>query len=413
MSNVVFKSEVMRSTKDLWSSFPFIEAYPELAYLDSAATTQKPASVIRRLEQYYSASNANIHRGVYALSQKATDAYEGARGCVAEFLSANSEREIIFLKGATEGFNLLAHSFLKPRLEEGDEIILSIAEHHANIVPWQIVCQEKGAKIQTLPLTSHYQLDVDALEFLITSRTKLISITHLSNTLGTVSDIKRAVEIAKKHGIPIVIDGAQAVSHLPVNVQELDCDFYVFSGHKIYGPTGIGVLYGREKFLNEMPPYQGGGDMIEVVEMNYSTYKKSPERFEAGTPPIAGAVGLAEAISFVKMIGFEAIHEHEKELQLTLESLLRSIDGITMFGSYANGRIGPLSFVADWGHPHDIGTILDQHNVAVRTGHHCTQPLMNQLGVSSTVRASLGIYSNKQDLEKLYEGLQHARKLLS
>ena len=248
MSNVVFKSEVMRSTKDLWSSFPFIEAYPELAYLDSAATTQKPASVIRRLEQYYSASNANIHRGVYALSQKATDAYEGARGCIAEFLSANSEREIIFLKGATEGFNLLARSFLKPRLEEGDEIILSIAEHHANIVPWQIVCQEKGAKIQTLPLTSHYQLDVDALEFLITSRTKLISITHLSNTLGTVSDIKRAVEIAKKHGIPIVIDGAQAVSHLPVNVQELDCDFYVFSGHKIYGPTELVFCMDEKSF---------------------------------------------------------------------------------------------------------------------------------------------------------------------
>ncbi len=392
--------------------FPYLDRYPDLAYLDSAATTQKPASVIRVLESFYSNSNANIHRGVYRLSQQASEAYETARSVVADFISARSDREIIFLKGATEGFNLLAQSFLRPRLEEGDEIILSIAEHHANIVPWQIVCREKNAKILALPLDDEYCVDVRALEQMISPRTKLISLTHLSNTLGTLTNVHAACSIAGKHGIPIVIDGAQAVSHVPVNVQELGCDFYLFSGHKLYAPTGIGVLYGREAHLHEMPPYQGGGGMIETVELSTSTYKESPEKFEAGTPPIASAIGLGEAISFVNSIGLDVIQTHERYLQEQVDVVLSSVPGVSFFGTSDN-RAGPISFIADWGHSHDIGTILDQHQVAVRTGHHCTMPLMNSLGVSSTARISFGVYSEKRDLEKLYEGLQHARKLLS
>jgi cysteine desulfurase / selenocysteine lyase len=397
---------------DLRSYFPCLLSYPELVYLDSAATTQKPAPVIRALEHFYTKSNANIHRGVYQLSQRATEQYDRARSIISRFISANSEREIVFLKGATEGFNLLAHSFLRPRLEEGDEIIISIAEHHANIVPWQMVCKEKKATIKALPLTSDFCVDVDALEQMITPRTKLISVTHVSNALGTCTEVHRASEVARKHGIPLVIDGAQAVSHIPVDVSQIGCDFYIFSGHKLYGPTGIGVLYGRETLLNEMPPWQSGGDMIEIVELSGSTFKKSPDRFEAGTPPIAAAIGLAEAVSFVNSVGFDAIIEHDKYMQKQVDEILCAVEGISFFGHH-DKRIGPVSFVAEWGHPHDIGTILDQHQVAIRTGHHCTQPLMNELKVSSTARVSFGVYSTTRDLNKLYEGLVHARKLLS
>jgi cysteine desulfurase/selenocysteine lyase len=410
--NQIHTARGVSALNGIRESFPYLDAYPDLSYLDSAATTQKPASVIRAIEHYYVSSNANIHRGVYTLSQIATDAYDNARSKVSSFIGAGSPKEIIFVKGATEGFNLLAQSFLRPRLEEGDEVILSIAEHHANIVPWQMICQEKKASIRVLPLTEDHTLDVSALSALITPKTKLISLTHLSNTLGTKTDIKEAVRIAKASGVPVVVDGAQAVSHIPVDVTDLDCDFYVFSGHKLYGPTGIGVLYGKEYLLKDMPPYQGGGDMIEIVTMDTSTFKAPPERFEAGTPPIAGAVGLAEAITFMEEVGFDFIASNEKELHVKAREMLGSIPGIQIFGS-GNSHIGPISFVAEWGHPHDIGTILDQHQVAVRTGHHCTQPLMNVLGVSSTVRISFGVYSTEQDLQNLHKGLEHARKLLS
>jgi cysteine desulfurase / selenocysteine lyase len=411
-SNQIYTAKDLPSLNGIRKCFPYLDAYPDLSYLDSAATTQKPASVIRAIEHYYTSSNANIHRGVYALSQIATDAYDNARRKVASFIGARSPNEIVFVKGATEGFNLLAQSFLRPRLEEGDEVILSIAEHHANIIPWQMICQEKKASIRVLPLTEDHTLDVSTLSELINSKTKLISLTHLSNTLGTKTNIKEAVRIAKERGVPVVVDGAQAVSHIPVDVTELDCDFYVFSGHKLYGPTGIGVLYGKQILLKEMPPYQGGGDMIEIVSMETSTFKDPPERFEAGTPPIAGAVGLAEAIVFMQEVGFDYITCHEKELLVKAREILSSIPGIKMFG-LGDSHIGPISFIAEWGHPHDIGTILDQHQVAVRTGHHCTQPLMNFLGVSSTVRVSFGIYSTEQDLRNLHKGLEHARKLLT
>lgn len=402
--------------------FPYLKKNQNLVYLDSAATTQKPETVINALGDFYTSKNANINRGVYSLSQVSSEAYNNARLNLARFISARSSNEIVFLKGATEGFNLLANSFLKPRLEEGDEIILSVAEHHANIVPWQIVCNEVGATIKVLPLKEDYSVQVEALNELITKKTKLISLIHVSNTLGSLTDVHLASHIAKAHSIPLVIDGSQAVSHLPVNVKDIDCDFYLFSGHKLYGPTGIGVLYGKEELLNEMPPYQTGGDMIEIVDFSGSTFKNAPQRFEAGTPPIAGAIGLSAAIDFINSIGFGSIINHEYILQNKLISVLNSVDGLKVF--YRDKELssnisdiekfsGPVSFIADWAHPHDIGTILDAKNIAVRTGHHCTQPLMKYLNVNSTTRVSLGLYSNEDDIERLYEGLLYARKILS
>lgn len=409
--NIVSISDSDAKFAKIRSSFPYLQQHPTLAYLDSAASAQKPRCVIDAVSDYYAYSHANIHRGVYQLSQTATDQYDHARKVTANFIGAK-EKEIVFLRGATEALNLLAQSFLRPNISKGDEILISVVEHHANIVPWQIVCQEKGAKIRALPLTKDHCIDLSKLESMISNKTKLISLTHVSNALGSVTDVKQVVAIAKKHNIPVAIDGAQAVSHFPVDVAELGCDFYVFSGHKLYGPTGIGVLYGREELLAQMPPYQGGGDMIEYVEIEKSTYQAPPQRFEAGTPNIAGAIGLAVAMDFVSEIGFAKIATHERLLHDKLESLLTSIPGITTFGPKGK-RVGGISFIADWGHPHDIGTILDTHNVAVRTGHHCAQPLMQALGVGATTRVSFGVYTNSAELDAFDKALRHAYEILS
>lgn len=392
-------------------SFPYLEQHPDLAYFDSAASAQKPQCVIDCLSNYHAYSHANIHRGVYRLSQEATEKFDHARKIVADFLGAES-KEIVFTRGTTEGFNLLAHSYLRPLLAADDEVLISVAEHHANIIPWQLVCKEKGAKLKALPLTKDHRIDIDQLDSMLSPKTKLISLTHLSNALGTVTDVKRIVQIAKKHDIPVALDGAQSIAHLPVDVKELGCDFYLFSGHKLYGPTGIGVLYARYDLLAKMPPYQGGGDMIEFVTIDESSFQQAPQRFEAGTPNIAGAVGLAEAIRFVSNIGFERIIEHDNKLQQKAVEVLESVPGIRLFGPLGQ-RVGAISFVADWGHPHDIGTILDTHNVAVRTGHHCAQPLMQALGVGATTRVSFGVYNNTKELDKLREALMHAHSLLS
>ncbi|MCL4123132.1 UNVERIFIED_CONTAM: hypothetical protein GTU68_049334 [Idotea baltica] len=391
--------------------FPYLEQHSNLTYLDSAASAQKPRAVIDAISDYYSFSHANIHRGVYKLSQTATDKYDHSRIVAAKFVGSKVN-EVVFLRGATEGFNLLAHSYLRPILSADDEVIISVAEHHANIVPWQIVCKEKGAKLKALPLTEDHCIDISKLEEMISPRTKLISLTQVSNALGTVTDIKKVVEIAKKFNIPVAIDGAQAVSHFAVDVKELGCDFYIFSGHKLYGPTGIGILYGREELLEQMVPYQAGGDMIECVEIEESTYQAAPQKFEAGTPNIAGAIGLAEAMRFVSEIGFDSIVKHERALQKKAESVLSKTPGISTFGP-SGKRVGGISFIADWGHPHDIGTILDTHNVAVRTGHHCAQPLMKALGVGATTRISFGLYNNHAELDTLSEALAHAYKILS
>jgi len=381
-----------------------------LAYLDNAATTQKPRPVLDTLSRYYAAENANIHRGVYKLSQNATQAYEGARGKVAAFLNAAEPAEIIFTRNATEGINLVAQTFGRWQVGDGDDVVISTMEHHSNIVPWQMLCEEKGARLRVVPISDAGELMLDELALLLGPRTKLVSIVHMSNSLGTINPVRQVVELAHAQNIPVLIDGSQAAYHMAVDVQAIGCDFYVVTGHKLYGPTGIGALYGQRRWLEAMPPYQGGGDMISSVTFERTTYNKVPHKFEAGTPHIAGAIGLGAAVDFIRSVGFEAIAGHERRLLDYATEALSAVPGLRLIGT-AREKASILSFVLDGVHAHDIGTIVDTEGVAIRTGHHCTQPVMDRFGVPATARASLAMYNTEEEVDQLVAALTKVREV--
>ena len=384
----------------------------DLVYLDNAATTQKPNSVINSVNEYYKKTNSNIHRGVHTLSQEATEKYENARMKIAKFINSTTEKEIIFVRGATEAINLVANSYVRPLLQPNDQIIITEMEHHANIVPWQIVCKEKEAELKILPMNSKGELIVDELEKIITNKTKFMAINHVSNSLGTINDVRKIVEIAHKHNIRILIDGAQAVQHIPIDVKEIDADFYCFSGHKIYAPTGIGVLYGKKKLLDEMPPYQGGGDMIKSVTFEKTIYNDVPNKFEAGTPNISGAIGLGTAIDYIQDIGIETIAKHESDLLNYATEKIKEIKGVKIIGN-AKDKASVLSFTMENIHPHDIGTIMDSHGVAIRAGNHCTQPVMDFYSIPATARASFAIYNDKTDVDKLISSVKKTMEVFA
>jgi cysteine desulfurase / selenocysteine lyase len=382
-----------------------------LVYLDNAATTQKPQAVIDALTAYYTRDNANIHRGVHLLSERATDAYESARGRIQRHLNAASPREIVFVRQATEAINLVAASFGRKAVGAGDEIVISAIEHHANIVPWQMLCEEKGARLKVVPVDDRGDLIMDEYARLLGPRTRLVAITQVSNALGTMTPIEEIIRLARRENIPVLLDGAQAAPHQAVDVRALDCDFFVFSGHKTYGPTGIGVLYGKEAWLERMPPYQGGGDMIKMVTFEKTTYNDLPYKFEAGTPHIAGAIGLATALDYMAGLGLDHIAAWEHELLEYGTELLQAVPGVRLIGT-ARRKAAVLSFVLDGVHPHDVGTILDHEGVAVRAGHHCAMPVMDRFGVPATVRASLGLYNTPAELETLATAVRTAREII-
>lgn len=398
---------------DIAKAFPALQqtVYGKpLVYFDNAATAQKPQSVLDAMNRYYEDDNANVHRGVHQLSQRADVAYEGARQKVANFIHAKSTDEIIFTQGTTHAINLVASSFGQAFVKAGDEIIISAMEHHANIVPWQLLCQRTGAVLKVLPITPAGELCMDELPALINDRTKLIAIVHISNVLGTINPIEKVIKIAHEKGVPVLVDAAQSVHHVPIDVQTMDCDFLVFSGHKMYGPTGVGVLYGKKSFLNRMPPYQGGGNMIEEVSFATSTYHVLPYKFEAGTPNIAGVIGLGAACDFLTDIGMAAIQAHEREMAPILVNALKRIPGVNIIGE-ARDRIALVSFTIDGIHPHDIASILDRQGVAVRAGHHCAMPLMEIYQVPATVRASLGVYNTVDEVDVLVKALYSAKEV--
>ncbi len=383
-----------------------------LVFLDNAASTQKPQVVIDAIRQYYEAENANIHRGVYYLSELATQKYEAARETVRQFLNAASVQEIVFTYGTTDGINLIAASYGRGIIREGDEIIISEMEHHSNIVPWQLLCEQTGAKLRVVPITDDGELMLDNYRKMFSDNTRLVSMVYVSNSLGTVNPVKEIIDIAHEHDVPVLIDGAQVVAHQPIDVQALDCDFFVFSGHKIFGPTGIGVLYARESLLEAMPPYRGGGDMIRSVTFEKTTYNDLPYKFEAGTPNIAGAIGMAVALEYVQQIGFEFIGEHEARLLRYGSAALSEMRQIRLIGT-ATEKAGVISFVMEGVHPHDIGTFLDREGIAIRTGHHCTQPVMDHFGVAATSRASIAVYNKQEDFDALIRGLHNISKVFS
>lgn len=393
---------------DCWrNDFPILRETVRgkpLVYLDNAATTQKPQVVIDAEAAFYTHTNANVHRGVHALSQRATDQFEAAREKVRRFLNAASTKEIVFVRGTTEAINLVAQSFARPRLSADDNVIVSAMEHHSNIVPWQMTCAQTGAELRVAPVNDAGELDLDMLAKLIGPHTKLLAITHLSNALGTITPVQRIIGMAHAHGVPVLLDGAQAIAHLGVDVRALDCDFYAFSGHKIFGPTGIGVLYGKETLLDAMPPYQVGGDMIRSVTFGQTDYNDLPYKFEAGTPNIAGAIGLGVALDYVSSIGLETIAAHEHDLLDYANSLVAGIKGLKIVGN-ARDKASILSFTMEGVHPHDIGTILDHDGVAIRAGHHCAMPLMQRFGVSGTARASFSFYNTRAEVDALVAGL--------
>jgi cysteine desulfurase/selenocysteine lyase len=411
MSNSVTAGSARMATYDIEHvrrDFPILEQTVNgkpIAYLDNAATTQKPRAVLDSLERYYLEMNANVHRGVHTLSERATKAFEEARQKVAHFIGARSAKEIIFVRGATEGVNLIAQSFGRSKIGEGDEIVISHMEHHSNIVPWQLFCEQSGASLRVVPINDRGELIMEEYENLLTDRTKLVAMVHVSNALGTVNPVADIVSMAHRRGIPVMLDGAQAVQHMPVDVEELGCDFYVFSGHKMYAPTGIGVVYGRQELLEDMPPYQGGGEMILSVSFNKTTFNHVPHRFEAGTPDIAGAIGLGAAVDYLAEIGLERIAAHEHQLlEYGTEALLQ-VPKLSLIGT-AREKTSVLSFVLDGVHPHDVGTILDQEAVAIRSGHHCTQPVMDRFGIPATSRASLGLYNTREEIDRLVAALE-------
>ena len=410
--------DLQRSNYDvdaIRADFPILASefngYP-LTFLDSGASAQKPECVLRRMDDVYRRSYANVHRGAYALSQAATDYYEGARKTVARYLNARSDDEIVFTHNVTAAINLVAHSYGRRFLERGDEVIISQMEHHANIVPWQLLRDEIGIELKVAPIDEAGNLLLDQLAEMFSHKTKLVSLTHVSNVLGTIVPIKKVVDLAHERDITVLIDGAQGIVHTRVDVQDLDAEFYAFTGHKLYGPSGIGVLYGKKDLLNTMPPYQGGGDMIERVTFEKTTYRDAPARFEAGTPPIVEAAGLAAAIDYVDEIGMENISSHEQELLNYATERLNEVDGITIYGE-AQHKAGIISFTLDKVHPHDIATIVDSRGVSVRAGHHCAQPLMDWYGVAATTRASFGMYSNKQDVDALVDGIKYVKEIFS
>ncbi len=381
-----------------------------LIYLDSAATSQKPLAVVDRLQQYYLQTNANVHRGAHTLSEEATFAYEVARDRVQAFLNARQREEIIFVRGTTEAINLVAQSYARPRIKPGDEILLTAMEHHSNIVPWQILCQQTGAQLRVVPINDAGEIEWQAFTALLTPHCRLLAVTQVSNALGTVNPVAEMITLAHDAGVVVLVDGAQAIPHLQVDVQALDADFYAFSGHKVYGPTGIGVLYGKRALLEEMDPYQGGGDMISRVSFEKTDYNVLPYRFEAGTPHIAGAIGLATALDYIAGIGLNRIALHERALLDYGTQALAMIEGLRLIGT-AQNKVGILSFVMAEAHAHDIGTILDQQGIAIRAGHHCAMPLMERFGVAATARASLALYNSRTDIDALVAGLHEVQRL--
>ncbi len=383
-----------------------------LVYLDNAATTQKPQAVIDALVNYYVTENSNVHRGVHTLSQLATDAYEGAREKVRQFINAEHDKEIIFVRGTTEGINLVAQTYGRSNIGPGDEIIITAMEHHSNIVPWQILCEEKGARLRVIPINDDGELLLDEYESLLGPRTKFVSVVHQSNALGTINPVEQIIELAHARGIPVLLDGAQSAAHVPIDVQKLGCDFYAFSGHKLYGPTGVGVLYGRAELLDAMPPYQGGGEMIRSVTFEKTLYNVLPAKFEAGTQNIAGSVGLGAAIDYVNRVGMENIAAYEKDLLTYGTERLSEIELVQLIGT-ARHKGSILSFVMENAHPHDVGTILDAEGIAVRTGHHCAQPLMDRYGVPATIRASLAFYNTKEEIDTLVKGIDRVIEVFS
>ena len=382
-----------------------------LVYLDSAATTQKPQSVIDAVTRYYEHDNANIHRGVHTLSQRATQSYENARKSIASLLGANRPEEVIFVRGATEAINMIAQAWARPRLVEGDEVLITEMEHHSNIVPWQIVCEQTGAILKVAPVFDDGSLDIEAYKSLLNEDTVLVSVAHVSNAIGTINPVQELCALAKEAGATTVVDGAQACGHLQVNFQEIDCDFYAVSGHKMFGPTGIGCLLGKYEVLQEMEPWQGGGDMILSVSFEETTWNDVPFKFEAGTPNIAGAIGLGAAVQFIEGIGYETMVSHEQELLAYGRGVLENIEGVTLVGA-SEHNAGVLSFTVEGVHPHDVGTILDHAGVAIRTGNHCAEPLMRRFGLSATCRASLSVYNTTEDLDRLGLAVQEAIRIL-
>ena len=384
----------------------------DLVYLDNAATSQKPQPVIDAIARYYQSGNANIHRGVHFLSEHATEEHEAARKAVRQFINAARTEELIFVRGTTEGINLVAQTYGRAHVGPGDEVLVSAMEHHSNIVPWQILCEQQGAKLRVIPISDQGELLLDQFEKLVGPRTKIVAVAHVSNALGTINPIREIVRIAHSHNVPVVVDGAQAVPHIKVDVQDLDCDFYAFSGHKMYGPMGIGVLYGKYDLLEAMPPYQGGGDMIRSVTFEKTQYNTLPYRFEAGTPDVAGAIGLGAAIKYLNSVGIENVAAHEHELLEYATNALSKSRGIHIIGN-AKNKAAVLSFVMDGVHPHDIGTILDQEGIAVRTGHHCAQPIMQRFGIPATVRASFALYNTKAEVDALIAGIKKVQEVFA
>ncbi|MFW5969771.1 MAG: SufS family cysteine desulfurase [Halofilum sp. (in: g-proteobacteria)] len=383
-----------------------------LVYLDNAATSQKPAAVIETIDRYYRETNANIHRGVHTLAERATAQYEDARARVAGFINAAESREIVFTRGTTESVNLVAQAYLRPRLQPGDEILVSEMEHHSNIVPWQLIAGQTGATIRVIPFSDDGELRLDEFERLIGDRTRLLAIGHVSNALGTVNPVGDMIATAHAHGIPVLVDGAQSVPHFAVDVQALDADFYCFSGHKMFGPTGIGVLYAKADLLEAMPPYQGGGEMITKVSFSGSEFQVIPHRFEAGTPNIAGAIGLGTAIDYLTGIGVERLAAHEADVLAYAHERIREIDGLRIIGTAAE-KAGVLSFVIDGVHPNDLGMLIDQEGVAIRTGHHCAMPAMEHFGLAGTARASFAFYNTRADVDRLIDGIANVRAMLA
>lgn len=381
-----------------------------LVYLDNAATTQKPRAVIDAVTEFYERDCSNVHRGVHLLSQRATVAYEQARTAIKNHIGASDSREIVFTRSTTEGINLVAASFVRPRLEAGDEVLISTMEHHSNIVPWQLLCEERGATLKVIPIDNEGEIILEEYERLLSERTRIVGVVHVSNALGTINPVREMIEIAHSRGVPVLVDGAQALPHLEVDVQDLDCDFFVCSAHKAYGPTGIGALYGNRELLLEMVPYQGGGDMILSVSFEGTTFNEPPHRFEAGTPNIEGAIGFAAALRYLEDLGLDNIADHETQLLTEATEKVLAVSGVRLIGS-ARHKASVLSFVMDGVHPHDIGTILDSEGVAVRAGHHCAQPVMARYGLSATVRASFAPYNTSQEIDALVAGLEKVKEV--
>jgi cysteine desulfurase / selenocysteine lyase len=401
--------------EDVRRDFPIlhqqIHGHP-LVYLDNAATSQKPRAVIDSVSHYYERGNANIHRGVHFLSEHATEEHEAARRTVQRFMNAADKREIIFVRSATEGINLVAQTYGRKHVEAGDEVLITAMEHHSNIVPWQMLCEEKQAHLRVIPINDRGELQMEELPKLLSPRTKLLAVTHVSNALGTINPLRKMVEIAHQHRVPVIVDGAQAAPHLKIDVQELDCDWYVFSGHKVYGPTGIGVLYGKMALLEAMPPYQGGGDMIRSVTFEKTLYNDLPYKFEAGTPNIGGAIGLGAALNYVDRLGIDKIAAHEHDLLTYATESLLAIPGIRIIGTAAE-KAAVISFIIEGIHPHDIGTILDREGIAVRTGHHCAQPVMLRFRIPATARASFALYNTRAEVDALVEGIQKVKEVFA